>query len=122
MKGLDKPKVNNSSYFTIGENNHNIIPKSCQLDEMINGIMSKANYTFVQSLYPLEQPSNSSHNGCMTSGKEILIKCPKDELPDHTITPDDLSQKCAGPNEKNYMVSIVSSLYVEPTNELVNIG
>jgi hypothetical protein len=27
MKGLDKPKINNSSYFTIGENNNNIIPK-----------------------------------------------------------------------------------------------
>jgi hypothetical protein len=69
----------------------------------------------------LEQPSNSSHNGCTTSGKEILIKCPKDELPAHIVTPGELSQKCAGPNE-NYMVSIVSSLYVEPTNELVNVG
>jgi hypothetical protein len=85
MKGLDKPKVNNSSSFTRGENNHNIIPKSCQLDEIIDGIMSKANYTLVQSLYPLEQPSNSSHNG-----EEVLIKCPKDELPAHTITPGEL--------------------------------
>jgi hypothetical protein len=56
MKGLDKPKVNNSSYFTIGENNHNIIPKSCQLDEIIDGINSKANYT----LYPLES-SQATH-------------------------------------------------------------
>jgi hypothetical protein len=61
MKGLDKPKVNNSSYFTIGENNHNIIPKSCQLEEIIDGIMSKAKLYTLYKVFTIWSSQATHH-------------------------------------------------------------
>lgn len=86
--------------------------------------MSKANYTLVQSLFTLWS-SHATHHimavRLVASKYSSSAQKPKDEPPARTVTLGELSQKCAGPNE-NYMVSIVSCLYVEPTNELVNVG
>jgi len=84
------------------------------LDEMIDGIMSKANYTLVQSLFTLWSSQATHHIMAVrlvARKYSSSAQKPKDELPAHTVTPGELSQKCTGPNE-NYMVSIVSSFYM----------